>query len=508
MSGVIHKTKKSHTKWCVWSWNSVESPCANNHPSTSQACLSWFLPPLLMAHEAPSAAPAAAPRWRLIGRLQQPERLEDLDFHTGLAKKLLRVGATAEVPHQLFHGPAGGGKRTLIDAFLRHQCGPGANVLWPKRHTFTKLNSDGRVERRATLVTLESEPVCVARLSDVGTDDAWVVKELLTAITAPLRATGLRRGSHAEREHRFLVLLDAHSLGRVAQASLRRTMETNAAQCRFILSTTNLSGVIEPLRSRCSRWRVPSPPAKTVEDILQRAIRTFHVRCSARQLEDIVRLCGRDLKRCMRHLELVAFAPDGARSEAPRRFRFESLLTALSTALLGESNPVQLLNVRELLLALLIAAVPPHEILRTTVDSVLRGLPAAPGLDVVKAGIVAAAAEADGRLARAHHQDHIFHLEFFAAQTMACIQARRASFVAAQVGGRPRAPTDAAVAQRGTDERSSASDGSRTQRGLEQFWGGSGSGSGRGRGSGSGSSDANDSWATAAATATAPSAGV
>ena len=54
-----------------------------------------------------------------------------------------------------------------------------------------------------------------------------------------------------------------------AQAALRRTMETAARSCRFILCCHSLAGLMRALQSRCHRVRVPSPSTAALCDMLR-----------------------------------------------------------------------------------------------------------------------------------------------------------------------------------------------------------------------------------------------
>jgi replication factor C subunit 3/5 len=67
-----------------------------------------------------------------------------------------------------------------------------------------------------------------------------------------------------------LVLNEVDSLSREAQHSLRRTMEKYSSACRLIMVCSNVSKVMEAVRSRCLAIRVPAPSTSEVRKESQR----------------------------------------------------------------------------------------------------------------------------------------------------------------------------------------------------------------------------------------------
>jgi DNA polymerase III delta prime subunit len=61
----------------------------------------------------------------------------------------------------------------------------------------------------------------------------------------------------------------ARRLSREAQQSLRRTMEKYSGACRLVMCCSNVSKVMEPVRSRCLCVRVPGPRPEELMELLQ-----------------------------------------------------------------------------------------------------------------------------------------------------------------------------------------------------------------------------------------------
>lgn len=70
------------------------------------------------------------------------------------------------------------------------------------------------------------------------------------------------------QNYRIIVIHDADHLANDAQQSLRRTMEKYMSTCRFILSCSSLTHIMDPIRSRTLPIRIAAPDIPTITSIL------------------------------------------------------------------------------------------------------------------------------------------------------------------------------------------------------------------------------------------------
>ena len=61
--------------------------------------------------------------------LYRPKKLNSLDYHPEITNKLRRLVESGDIPHLLFYGPSGAGKKTRISAFLHELYGPAATKV-------------------------------------------------------------------------------------------------------------------------------------------------------------------------------------------------------------------------------------------------------------------------------------------------------------------------------------------------------------------------------------------
>lgn len=110
------------------------------------------------------------------------------------------------------------------------------------------------------------------------------------------------------KKFKVVLINEADKLSPYAQAALRRTMELYSSTCKFILCCNKLSGVIEPIRSRCNPIRVPNP---LDGDIFLRLINISireKVKFTLKQYTDIVLEANGRIKKSLWLLQIEMLA--------------------------------------------------------------------------------------------------------------------------------------------------------------------------------------------------------
>ena len=165
----------------------------------------------------------------------RPRDLSELVVHTEIGERLQALARTGDVPHALFYGSPGAGKKTLVMCLLRELFGPAAERLrveskaWKVAQSGRNLNVEIRV--------LSSPCHVEVNPSDAGLRDRHVVSEMLKDI-----ARSKPLDSHSQ-PFKVLVLNEVDKLSKEAQHALRRTMERYSSSCRLLLVCNSLSKV-------------------------------------------------------------------------------------------------------------------------------------------------------------------------------------------------------------------------------------------------------------------------
>jgi len=362
----------------------------------------------------------------------RPKTLSQASCHPQINSRLMSLSANApSMPHLLFYGPSGAGKKTRITCLLRSLFGPGAERLRLDKRIFTTPTKKTiEINMISSNYHIEISP------GDAGLQDRYVVQEVIKemaqnkSLSASVN-TFRPYSSHSQKdgkpnatkkvEFKVVLLVDVDRLSRQAQAALRRTMEKYASTCRLILCCQNPSKVIEPVRSRCLGIRVPSPSHDEIVSILQTVARKESITLKPELAFLIAQSSSRNLRRAILMLESYhvqnrdCFAVQSsidARLPPIQRTDWELYITQLANDITKEQSPQRLMAAREKLYELLINCIPAQIIIKTLTVELCKNLD-----DELKHKVIEWAAFYEHRIAMGSKD--IFHLEAFIAKYMA-----------------------------------------------------------------------------------------
>jgi len=171
------------------------------------------------------------------------------------------------LPHLLFTGSAGVGKTTAAVALAREFFGEAWNL------NFREMNASD--ERGIDVVRNQ-------------------IKQF--ARTSPLGGA----------EFKILFLDEADALTPDAQAALRRTMETYAQTCRFILSCNYSSKIIDPIQSRCAIYRFRPLDSNAIAAGINRIAREEHLIVGDDAIDAISYIAQGDMRKAINALQGAA----------------------------------------------------------------------------------------------------------------------------------------------------------------------------------------------------------
>lgn len=194
----------------------------------------------------------------------RPTRLADIVGQDEITERLISYVKGRSLPHLLFTGSAGIGKTTAAVALAREFFGDAWHI------NFREMNASD--ERGIDVVRNQ-------------------IKQF--ARTSPLEGA----------EFKILFLDEADALTTDAQAALRRTMETYARGCRFILSCNYSSKIIDPIQSRCAIYRFRPLTPDAISKEIRRIAGLEGITITPLAIEAIVYIAQGDMRKAINALQ-------------------------------------------------------------------------------------------------------------------------------------------------------------------------------------------------------------
>lgn len=226
-----------------------------------------------------------------------PDNIEDASFHKEILNKLVTIASDEAVPHTIFYGPEGSGKKTLIYIFLKTIYDDSVYDLSEVTYSVPGSgNNETQVKVKQSNYHIVIEP-------NNNNSDRHLIQGVLKEYVkrVPLDIFS------AKTRFKTVLINNVDNLSYYTQTALRRMMEIYSDTCRFILWCKTLNKVINPIVSRCLSIRVKSP---TNNEILARM---FHIGSLERigfdidEYDEIVKQSKGNFKTCMWLMDLKKY---------------------------------------------------------------------------------------------------------------------------------------------------------------------------------------------------------
>jgi len=233
---------------------------------------------------------------RLFADKYNPKSLETLDYNFDLNRELLNLAKVKNLPHIMFCGIQGSGKKTRAMLFLRERFGPIVEKAKKRVVTFKYPN------KTIEFQMLYSHYHFVIDPSVHGVYDRSIIQDMIKKIMQlQLGATDMSKGSH-----KVIIVENADRLTQEAQQSLRRTLERYVKNCRFVFLVNNEGNMIDPLLSRCLLLRVPAPTDDDISEILGHIIEQEGLNVSPASLNNLIKYSDRNLNALINKLQILS----------------------------------------------------------------------------------------------------------------------------------------------------------------------------------------------------------
>ncbi|ROV97562.1 hypothetical protein VSDG_04671 [Cytospora chrysosperma] len=208
----------------------------------------------------------------------RPKNLSDVTAQDHTITVLQRTLQASNLPHMLFYGPPGTGKTSTVLALAKELYGP----------EFMK-------QRVLELNASDERGISIVREK---------VKDF-----ARMQLTNPPPG-YKERypcpPFKIIILDEADSMTQDAQSALRRTMETYSKITRFCLICNYVTRIIDPLASRCSKFRFKSLDQGNAKKRLEEIAEKEGVQLENGAVDALIKCSEGDLRKAITYLQSAA----------------------------------------------------------------------------------------------------------------------------------------------------------------------------------------------------------
>lgn len=180
-----------------------------------------------------------------------------------------------KLPHMLFYGPPGTGKTSTILALAKELFGPEMF-----RTRVLELNASD--ERGISIVREKVKDFARMQLSNPPPN----YKDIYPC-----------------PPYKIIILDEADSMTQDAQSALRRTMETYSKITRFCLICNYVTRIIDPLASRCSKFRFKTLDQGNALKRLEEIATNENVNLESGAVDTLIRCSEGDLRKAITFLQ-------------------------------------------------------------------------------------------------------------------------------------------------------------------------------------------------------------
>ncbi|KAH0498395.1 hypothetical protein TgHK011_005649 [Trichoderma gracile] len=208
----------------------------------------------------------------------RPKSLDDVTAQDHTVTVLQRTLQASNLPHMLFYGPPGTGKTSTILALAKELYGP--EMI---KSRVLELNASD--ERGISIVRQKVKDFARMQLTNPPPH---------------------YKDKYPCPPFKIIILDEADSMTQDAQSALRRTMETYSKITRFCLICNYVTRIIDPLASRCSKFRFKSLDQGNAKKRLESIAEAEGVALEDGAVDTLIKCSEGDLRKAITYLQSAA----------------------------------------------------------------------------------------------------------------------------------------------------------------------------------------------------------
>lgn len=227
-----------------------------------------------------------------------PNDVNEVFFHKKELNTLKKMSEDDSIPHIIFYGSEGSGKKTLIRLFLEMIYDKQVHKLNDTLYMVTGSgNSSNEVIIKQSNYHIVIEP-------NNNNFDRYLIQDVVKEYA---KKVPLNQFIKSNKSFKTVLINNVDNLPYYAQTSLRRTMEKFSKTCRFIMWCRSLSKVIDPIRSRCYCFRINSPSDDEMLEMIAKISYKENIKLNLKDYAKIINRSNGNIKKLLWMLELKKF---------------------------------------------------------------------------------------------------------------------------------------------------------------------------------------------------------
>jgi len=224
-----------------------------------------------------------------------PKSIDDIFFNKYIYEMLKIMAEDDSIPHLLFYGKKGCGKKTMVNIFMKLLFGDSINNVRKVQYNISSsCNNDDSVEE----FTQSFHHILIEPTGN--NHDRYLIHDIIKLYLSKIGYNVIK----SKHKFKLIVINNVDIMSESVQFSLRRTIEQYSNDCRFILIANSISKVVEPLSSRCKCIGIKSPDLNEIIDYSYTISQKENIDLSLDQLAYIIQQYNGDIKNVLWRFDL------------------------------------------------------------------------------------------------------------------------------------------------------------------------------------------------------------
>lgn len=265
------------------------------------------------------------PIWRIK---YYPKTLDDICGREKIKERLKEIINQKNFPHLLFIGSEGIGKTTIARLFSKEFLGADFTANFKMTYADVPLTEDERKKARAEAYVSTSKIGSIA--GKRITTPAFIAVNVKPFVQ--LKVLG-------DAPFKILIVKNFEVLG-ANQQGFRRLMEIYGSNCRMILLTTKISGIIDPIISRCQLFLISQVNYESFKELITKIADNESLTIKDNVIEVLYKISDGKLSRAIDLLQLCSVSNTTISLDSiynnSQRFQNDLLRSLLLIALRGD----------------------------------------------------------------------------------------------------------------------------------------------------------------------------